>query len=80
MKPLGSHKYPSAKALCVFLDPICGVKWGNLQCDVCLRTDVDKSNKTPPFYLKSALMLFCAIFKHRRSGNKSTKCQFSYSV
>lgn len=65
MKPLGSHKYPSAEAFCAFLDPIWGVKWGNLQCDVCLRTDVNKSNKTPRFYSKSALMLFSATFKHR---------------
>lgn len=64
MKPLESHKFPSAKALCTFLGPICGVKWDNLQCDVCLRTDVDKSNKTPP-YFKCALMLFCATFNHR---------------
>lgn len=35
------------------------MKWGDLEDDVCLRTDEVKSDKTPPS--KSALMLFFVL-------------------
>lgn len=68
MKPLESHKYPSAEALGAFLGPICGVKWGNLQRDACLRTDVEKGNKSPPFYPKSAPLLFLCHMQAQEPG------------